>query len=50
MSLSLDLADLSRAVGRTVSTYDVEAIDPHLRIDSVSGGCTASAVVVSHWS
>jgi hypothetical protein len=38
MSLSLDLADLSRAVGRTVSTYDVEAIDPHLRIHSVTGG------------
>ena len=38
MSLALDLADLSRAVGRPVATYEVEAIDPHLRIHNVTGG------------
>jgi hypothetical protein len=38
MMLDLDPADLSRAVGRPVATYDVEAIDPHLRIHSVTGG------------
>jgi hypothetical protein len=36
----LDLADddLRRAFGRAVSSYDVEPIDPHLRIHSVTGG------------
>ena len=38
MSIEIDLVDLSRAVGRPVATYDVEAIDPHLRIHSVTGG------------
>src|SRR3954468_5681377 len=38
MTLELDPADLSRAVGRPVTTYDVQAIDPHLRIHSVTGG------------
>jgi hypothetical protein len=31
-------AEVSRAFGRPVSTYDIEAIDPHLRIHSVTGG------------
>src|SRR3954447_9053486 len=38
MTLDLDPADLSRAVGRPVTTYDVQPIDPHLRIHSVTGG------------
>src|SRR3954452_649473 len=38
MTLDLDPADLSRAVGRPVTSYDVEPIDPHLRIHSVTGG------------
>lgn len=38
MTLALDRPDLERAVGRAVSSYDVEAIDPHLRIHSVTGG------------
>src|SRR3954470_20495142 len=38
MTLELDPADLSRAVGRPVTTYDVQAIDPHLRLHSVTGG------------
>ena len=38
MAVSFDLADVSRAIGRPVSTYDVEAIDPHLWIHSVTGG------------
>ncbi|HET6815628.1 MAG TPA: hypothetical protein VFH66_00170 [Mycobacteriales bacterium] len=36
--MNIDLGELSRAVGRPVATYDVEAIDPHLRIHSVTGG------------
>jgi len=36
--MDLDLGDLSRAVGHEVSTYTIEAIDPHLRIHSVTGG------------
>jgi hypothetical protein len=38
MTLDLDPADLSTAVGRPVTTYDVQPIDPHLRIHSVTGG------------
>ena len=38
MSLDLSPADLSRAFGRDVSSYEIEAIDPHLRIHSVTGG------------
>ena len=38
MTLDLDPADLSRAVGRRVTSYDVQPIDPHLRIHSVTGG------------
>jgi hypothetical protein len=38
VTLDLDPADLSRALGRPVSTYQVEAIDPQLRIHSVTGG------------
>jgi hypothetical protein len=34
----VDVADLSRAVGRPVTSYDVEAINPHLRFHSVTGG------------
>ena len=36
--LDLDPADLARAIGRRVATYDVQAMDPHLRIHSVTGG------------
>ena len=36
--LGLDPADLSRAFGRAVSSYEIEPIDPHLRIHSVTGG------------
>jgi hypothetical protein len=38
VTLELDLADLERAVGRPVTSYDVQPIDPHLRIHSVTGG------------
>jgi hypothetical protein len=38
VSVQLDLDDVSRAFGRPVSSYAVEAIDPHLRIHSVTGG------------
>src|SRR5881227_4005095 len=38
VSLDLSPADLSRAFGRDVSSYEIEAIDPHLRIHSVTGG------------
>ena len=38
LDLDLDLDELSRAVGRRVTSYGVEAIDPHLRIHSVTGG------------
>lgn len=36
--LALDQDDLQRAFGRPVSSYEIEAIDPHLRIHSVTGG------------
>jgi hypothetical protein len=35
---SLDPADLRRVFGRDVSSYEIEPIDPHLRIHSVTGG------------
>lgn len=38
MDLAPDPDDLARAFGRAVSSYDVEPIDPHLRIHSVTGG------------
>ena len=34
----IDRAELQRAFGRPVASYDVEPIDPHLRIHSVTGG------------
>lgn len=34
----LDPAEVEQAFGRPVASYDVEAIDPHLRIHSVTGG------------
>lgn len=37
-SVELDQAELERAFGRAVSSYEIEAIDPHLRIHSVTGG------------
>ena len=36
--LELDPDDLARAFGRPVSSYDVEPIDPELRLHSVTGG------------
>lgn len=33
-----DPADLERVFGRPVPSYDIEPIDPHLRIHSVTGG------------
>jgi hypothetical protein len=36
--LDLDPDELAGAFGREVSSYDVEPIDPHLRIHSVTGG------------
>jgi hypothetical protein len=36
--VDLDLGELSRALGREVSTYTVEPIDPGLRLHSVTGG------------
>lgn len=36
--MELDVADLERALGRRVSSYDVEPIDAHLRIHSITGG------------
>jgi hypothetical protein len=38
MTLDVDPTDLSLAVGRRVTSYDVQPIDPHLRIHSVTGG------------
>jgi hypothetical protein len=38
VTLAIDLGDLARALGRQVSSYDVEPIDPHLRFHSVTGG------------
>jgi hypothetical protein len=35
---SIDPAELERAFGRPVPAYEVEPIDPHLRIHSVTGG------------
>lgn len=35
---NLDRDELERAFGRRVTSYDVEPIDPHLRIHSVTGG------------
>jgi len=34
----VERADVERALGRTVTSYDVQPIDPHLRIHSVTGG------------
>lgn len=34
----VERADVERALGRAVSSYDVEPIDPHLRIHSITGG------------
>ncbi|HTR69909.1 MAG TPA: phosphotransferase [Mycobacteriales bacterium] len=36
--MDIDLAELSRAVGSPVSTYTVTAIEPDLRVHSVTGG------------
>ena len=36
--MDVDGADLERAFGRPVSSYDVEPLDPHLRIHSITGG------------
>jgi hypothetical protein len=36
--VDLHVADLERALGHPVSSYEIEAIDPHLRIHSVTGG------------
>jgi len=36
--MDLPQEELDRAFGRAVTSYDVEAIDPHLRIHSVTGG------------
>ena len=33
-----DREDVERAIGRPVSSYEVEPIDPHLRIHSITGG------------
>jgi hypothetical protein len=38
VTLEIDPAELSHAVGRPVATYTMEALDPHLRIHSVTGG------------
>ena len=38
MPTTIDPADLERAFGRAVPSYSVEAIDPDLRIHSVTGG------------
>jgi hypothetical protein len=38
VTLAIDLDDLSRALGREVSSYDVEPIEPELRIHAVTGG------------
>ncbi|HTW18974.1 MAG TPA: phosphotransferase [Mycobacteriales bacterium] len=37
-TVDVDLSELSRAVGREVSTYAVEPIEPDLRLHSVTGG------------
>jgi hypothetical protein len=36
--VDIDLGELSRALGREVSSYAVDAIDPQLRLHSVTGG------------
>jgi hypothetical protein len=36
--VEVDLGELSRAVGHEVTSYQVEAIDPQLRLHSVTGG------------
>jgi hypothetical protein len=36
--MNVDRADVERAFGRAVSSYEVAPIDPHLRIHSVTGG------------
>ena len=38
MLLDVDPADLARALGRPVSSYTAEPIDPHLRLHSITGG------------
>ena len=36
--IDLDRRELERALGRAVSSYALESIDPHLRIHSVTAG------------
>jgi len=36
--VEIDVADVQRALGPAVSSYDVEPLDPHLRIHSITGG------------
>ena len=36
--MNIDKTDVEHAFGRPVSSYDVEPVDPHLRIHSVTGG------------
>ena len=36
--MNIDRVDVERAFGRPVSSFDVEPVDPHLRIHSVTGG------------
>ena len=36
--MNIDRGDVERAFGHAVSSYDVEPIDPELRIHSVTGG------------
>jgi hypothetical protein len=36
--VNIDRADVGRAFGHAGSSYDVEPVDPHLRIHSVTGG------------
>jgi hypothetical protein len=49
--IELDPRDLERALGRSASSYTVEAIDPHLRIHSVTAGvyrvrCDGDSLVI----
>ncbi len=38
MTIRVAAADVARAFGREITTYDVQPIDPHLRLHSVTGG------------
>jgi aminoglycoside phosphotransferase (APT) family kinase protein len=38
VAIPLDPDDLAQAFGRRVTSYEIEPIDPHLRIHSVTGG------------